>query len=496
MTMAAGLVRGDETKLAPNNTISFSAKLVHPVVSPAGDYLYWLNPSEGKLQRVALANNRLDDRAAGVAAGARDFCLSPDGTTAYVAATTNQYNRAHDRAQQHGTIQSINLANLTATASFDVAIDPLDMVANGHGFLYVTSGSGQSEKIHQIDPQQKKVLSEFGEIPGGSNLRITPDRQRLYLATNGVSPGNLSAIPVPTDSTSAKPAVVLRYHGEYPLGGAFDLTPDGKFAINRAGIVLRLDPAQEKDLLFVTMMTPNLGIACDPTAGKLWALQAGGHLLTYTYPGFALEKSEQLLNYGAALTYDASRKTLWVVWEGGTGGSGGLDAYNLASPAPYPNDITKARTPAAPAPVRREYKTTATTDPIVLGLIGLCVVLLLASIIFGRRDWPVPGGIKLVGWLNWFQVTLTLSVLVIVGLRGTTPASLMFGRVIAGIAVLLGVFAFGILRGNKICFVANAVLQIGVLVLSIFGGAKPGLLGVIVVFAIIHYGRKEWDSLT
>jgi hypothetical protein len=111
-------------------------------------------------------------------------------------------------------------------------------------------------------------------------------------------------------------------------------------------------------------------------------------------------------------------------------------------------------------------------------------------------NWPVPGSIKFIGWFSWFQVLCLLSFVWFFGLPGSEDKVLGFVRIIIVYAVLTGGLAWGILRGSKTCYVLNAILQIGGVALGASRGTGPGIMAVLWVFAIVHYGRKEWDSLS
>src|SRR5439155_13654367 len=104
--------------------------LQRPTVSADNTYLYWLNQSDGKLQRLTLADHQLDSHAAELTEGAVDFCLSRDGATAFVAAAPNGFSLYRADKEQQGTIQVIDTATMAASKSFTIAIDPFEIVCD------------------------------------------------------------------------------------------------------------------------------------------------------------------------------------------------------------------------------------------------------------------------------------------------------------------------------------------------------------------------------
>ena len=538
-----GFAAESETKLAPSATIDLNARLGRLTLEPSGRYLYWLNHSDGKLQRASLADRKLDPAAATLEPKPRDFAISLDGKTAWVAATPNEYNAYRADAEQRGTIQEVNLATMSAGLPFGIVLDPFEIVADRTGRLYATPGSGQWVAVQVIDPRQRKIVGSFGSISARSNLRITPERHRLYLANNGISPGDISSVTVPASGSNLANVKITDspYHGEHALGGAFDLTPDARFAVNRHGTVVRVATEPKADMQHAATLEKNLASAADPSGGRLWLATADGRLLTYSYPTFQLQKTERLLAAAGGLAYDAARDALWVAWVSEPGGAGGLDIYDLKNPAAYPNDITKARekavaAPKAPPRVLRQQPAAqpasgpkaaeaagepdrprrvaspgnaaaARRDTVILSCLGTCVLLFIGTLFFGRRispdgdpedsrNWPVPGSIKFFGGFAWFQVFAIAVVVLLAPFPMGQDEAVVFGRFMAVIGVVLGLLGWGIIRGNKICFVLYALLLLLDVANTLLRGGPGGFLSALLLVIMIYYGKKHWEVLS
>ena len=484
-------------KLAPNQTIDLEAKLVRPTICPHGDYLYWLNQSEGQLQRLSLANNLLDAHSGAVVAGACDFCLSPDGSKAYIAATTNNYVSYPE--SQRGVVQTIDLQDMSPSLDFTVPIDLYEIACDSENFLYASSGSGKWAKIRKIDPRKQSLVSTSGwEIPGVFNLQITPDRRRLYLGTNGVSPTELKVINLKSGGSQIPFPYTGPSDGKYVRGGPFDITPDGDYAINRSGVVVGLSAIEANDMHFVAVLEPHLASACDPATGRLWVSTQDKRLITYKYPEFKLLKSESLTIYGESLSYDSAHKTLWIGWAKARNGLGGLDAYNLDSPAPYPNDITRAREPAVPptksiapaAPVKeRSLFGSAQHDMVIFVLLIACGATFLATLFVGWPPWRIPRPILFIGWFGWLGVLISLMT------AWNLDSDLKFSRLLAGAGLIAGGLLWGVLRGKKTCYITYGVLMIGSFFSTVSKIGIPSVFTLIWIFAILYCGRKYWDDL-
>lgn len=538
-------------KLAPNFGLDLQAKLARLTLNSTGDHLYWLNQSDGQLQRLDLQTRKVDG-SVDLQPGAVDFCLSRDGSSAYIACSPHTYSPYRADAEQRGSIQIVATTTMTVTRAFDVPIDIFEIARDDADQLYATPGSGQWVKLYKIDPRRGAVSFAFGSIYGMSNLRASPRGRKLYMATNGLSPGDVSTVAMPTDAKTKVDLYDSPYHGDYPLTGAFDLTPDGKFLVNRWGTVLRLGTSKSADMIFVTALGENRAAAYDVEHGRCWLLLGDGRLVTYSYPKFELQKTEYLLSSGSALIFDSARETLWVAWTNAKGGIGGVDAYELKNPVEYPNEISKAREttqkapppspavaaslppgntpsvasavaaaadPQQPLPSARlsdKRVQLAHRDPLILSLVIANAVVFVLAIILRRRSgsghglrispeeqmddpryWPLPTSIRIIGWFGFFQTLLLCYLAWFTPLIADTPDSdITPARILTATALINASFCFGIVRGSKIGYGGYAALQIAALVFSLSQGMAPGLLTVLLIAAVIHYGRKHWEHLS
>ena len=135
------------------------------------------------------------------------LAVTPDGSTLYVA--LSGANR----------IAKVDLATQSLSGYIDLPSPPYD-VEVGNGRLYVTPGTNSAGGgIMQVDLATNSVTGVFSEgvsIYAGGLLEISPDRNKLYFANRGLSPGTLAKF----DISTATPALLVKNpHGALGSNG-------------------------------------------------------------------------------------------------------------------------------------------------------------------------------------------------------------------------------------------------------------------------------------
>jgi len=101
-----------------------------------------------------------------------------------------------------------------------------------------------------------------------------------------------------------------RYHGDYPLGGRFEVTADSKHLVFATGIVLRAGLDREDDLKYLAKIEPHAAAATD-TESKHLLIATGKQVLhAYSYPDFKLQKSFLLPAVAYQMLFDPASGTL------------------------------------------------------------------------------------------------------------------------------------------------------------------------------------------
>lgn len=105
------------------------------------------------------------------------------------------------------------------------------------------------------------------------------------------------------------------YHGEYPLGGRFEVSPDGKYLIFASGTVLHAGRDKADDLRFAAKVEPHVASAMDKDSKVLLLSTQQRTLQVYSSADFKLQKSLHLEGVVSQMVFDAASGTLYCAVE-------------------------------------------------------------------------------------------------------------------------------------------------------------------------------------
>jgi hypothetical protein len=284
-----------DNALVPVAKIAVQAAVGRFYFSPDHRYLYFLNSADGRIQRIDVLARRLDTASVEVTDGTDSMCMSPDGRYIYTAASPTGHSPYVGAGKERGKLHVVDVQQLRIISTFEIPFDPFEMVVSSSGTLYVSGGSSQWTKIAVVDPGAR---AKVGELPGSvfqmSLLRSSPDRKRLYFSTTGLSPGDVNTVILPDTKDGTAVMYDSPYHGDYPLGGTFEITPDGRFLIAGAGTVLRLAKTRQDDLKFVTSIAAHSASVTDSAGRVVLLATTSGDLQVLSYPEFELRTTYAL----------------------------------------------------------------------------------------------------------------------------------------------------------------------------------------------------------
>jgi WD40 repeat protein len=272
-------------------------------LSPDRRALYCFNQTSDTLAQVDTKTAHLL-RTLQLAEGTEAVSLSHDGKL-LVAVAPGRGDKAL------AAIQVINPVELALKKRFTVEVSAYDVAAGDKGLVFVSGGRGEWTDLSVIDVSKKAVVGRWGGVWARSFLRLAPDGRRLYHSSQGVTPGTLERFDIPSRPED-KPVATRASAGRDPLGGAFVVSPDGRFLLCKTGTVLRLSSERDQDMRPHADLGPFLDVAVDPEARLALVLGRDGTLWRYSYPDFRPQATYRLALSAYRLAWDGKAGRLYA----------------------------------------------------------------------------------------------------------------------------------------------------------------------------------------
>jgi WD40 repeat protein len=272
-------------------------------LSPDRRWLYYFNRTDSTLGQVDAQDGRRL-RTLRLAEGADAVSLSHDGKRLVALAPGRE-------DESRSTIQVIDAPKLELKKSFTVEVSAYDVATGDNGLVFVSGARGAWADVGVIDVGRQAVVGRWGGVWARSLLRLTPDGQRLYHSSQGVTPGTLERFDLPSKPAD-KPVATRASVGRHALGGEFVLSPDGHFLLCKTGTVLRLAAERDNDMRPHADLGPFLDAAVDPEAQAAFVLARDGTLRRYSYPDFRPQETYRLALSAYRLALDARGRRLYV----------------------------------------------------------------------------------------------------------------------------------------------------------------------------------------
>jgi len=193
------------------------------VAHPSAALVYATIPSQNAVAVIDTETLAVVDTIL-VGSNPQGLCLSPLADRLFVCTSGTQQ------------LAVVDTKTLTLLAPIPLPYFPYDAEAGTQGRVFITPNGPGYHGIMQVDSRTGTYLGEFELsvfVYFGGLLEISPDRQRLYFANVGLSPGTLACFNV---STATPTLVWKNNHGD--LGGNgqdLGLTSDGLFVSYACG---------------------------------------------------------------------------------------------------------------------------------------------------------------------------------------------------------------------------------------------------------------------
>jgi WD40 repeat protein len=265
-------------EMKPARVISVGGTIVGMHLSADRRWLFYLNLTEAKLAKVDTQTGRLETSLR-LADGTDTLCPTPDGTLLVATATVSEQ-------PPQSLIQVIDPGKLVVHKSFGVRTAAYDMAVSDSGWVFLSGTGGDWTDIAVSDSTRQTTIARWGGVWTRSFLRLSTDQRRLYVSSQGVTPGTLEAFVVPARGDEPPANYKAAVPAPHPLGGDFVLSPDGRFLLFRNGTVLRLSASRAADMQFHARVRPFRAAAVDPELGAAFTVTRDGLLENYSYPDF------------------------------------------------------------------------------------------------------------------------------------------------------------------------------------------------------------------
>ena len=230
--------------------ISLQFAVNDAISTPDGSFLFLLAKGEKSIYKI----NTLDFSMESIS-----FDLIPEKVVlfdgklfvALCAQIHSSYWRDED---QYGAFAIVDANSLTIEEIYDTTIDPYDIAVTKDGFVCISSGSGQWTYFHVYNQNGELVSSS--SIRQESPIKYNKELNVVYTITTDSSPRNMTAYKIGS-SGEVISSYGWPYHGGYPMGVKFTISPDGAYIFNEAGTVLSCSNNQSEDMEFKTTLNIN-----------------------------------------------------------------------------------------------------------------------------------------------------------------------------------------------------------------------------------------------
>jgi WD40 repeat protein/mono/diheme cytochrome c family protein len=271
------------TELKPSAMIPIGGTVGALHLSPNRKWLYVLNVTDGKVSKIdAQANRRVGELRLGE--GVDALAISPDGKTLAAIAPVEGANRGPTACQ----VQIIDPVKMELRKDFSVPAAPYDVAVSDGGLVFISGGDGEWTDVAVVDAAREAIVARWGGVWNKSFVQLPADQKRLYVSSQGVTPGTLDAFPIPGKFDDKAAAYRAPAPGKYAIGGAFQTTPDGRFLLCKTGVALKASETRDEDMQLAAWLGPFTAAAVDADAHSAFVLTRDGTLRHYAYPEFKL----------------------------------------------------------------------------------------------------------------------------------------------------------------------------------------------------------------
>ncbi|MGE5398512.1 MAG: CARDB domain-containing protein, partial [Chitinophagales bacterium] len=246
------------------------AEITDTIIDPVNPVIYMISKTDKKLYSVNYITG--DSMVTGFQymPECLEFGQGEYSNELYVAFPTQEHDMYWSADDQTGKIAVINKDNLDLIDTIDISIDPFDLVSGRDGYLYVTSGSGQSSNIDSYNRSTKQRMGR-ASIIRQSLARLHPILNRVYVIRT-VFTANYGAYNILNGSFVDSEGYNAPYDN-HDLNTYFAIDPSGKYLFNGSGVIRSSTEDKENDMKYITQLAdPFNGMVFEDDGSKFYTV--------------------------------------------------------------------------------------------------------------------------------------------------------------------------------------------------------------------------------
>lgn len=271
--------------ISDSEVIRLNFEVTDSVMDPTKPIIYITDKNNKKLHLVNYKTKETKEIT---------FDLWPESVTyangeIYVSLLKGNHSSDWWNEDQEGAVAIVDLENFTTVEQFDIDIDPFDIVVDKDEYIYITSGSGQWTYMKSYNRQTKQEIKST-TIRQMSYAKIHPIINRIYTIDTDSSPRDMTAYNIlKGDFTDPvyPGGYDSPYHGDYPMGKNFKISPDGKYILNSAGTIFTCNDDKTEDMIYVNSLSKEFtDIAFDINNGRFFTGASDKKIYMYNINNF------------------------------------------------------------------------------------------------------------------------------------------------------------------------------------------------------------------
>ncbi len=281
--------------------IALDSQLAGLHLAPDGESFYVLDKSRNEVLRVYFDPFTVQQRVT-LPDPAVCLTMTPDGSRLFAAA---------QMGSEWGKLIELN-PGLEVVSSFRLDHVPVRIVADDNGRVYVSRDS-QWEGLMVVDVNLRDTIGSVYGILGGSYLRLHPDQTRLYTGDFGNDFYCVRATQQRLGAQLFFQEYDSSLYSDYPLGGDFKISPDGRYLIGSRGPVLQLAAEADDDMRYEASIPEWSAAALAPGYSTFFIGQPTGRIYAYSLDDLDPVSVLNIDRYPQEMLFDAKGKRLVVI---------------------------------------------------------------------------------------------------------------------------------------------------------------------------------------